>query len=145
MSPSQFHFLESEWPEIFKTALKVEELAISDPRTACFYGRRALEQAISWLFKHDPALTLPYQDHLAALIHEPSFQRLVGPAIFSKARLIKDLGNLAVHSQRPVRQHDSLTIVKELFHIMFWLTRTYTKVSRIYWKCFLLNSRVRNQ
>ncbi|MGE5218593.1 MAG: DEAD/DEAH box helicase family protein, partial [Chloroflexota bacterium] len=108
-------------------AAKAESLAYPDPRSACFYTRRALELAVHWLFKHDATLKLPYQDHLSALVHEPTFRRTVGPAIFAKIKVIKDLGNLAVHSHRLVRQLDALAATKELFHFMFWLARTYAR------------------
>jgi type I restriction enzyme R subunit len=89
-----------------------------------------LELAVSWLYKHDSGLRLPYQDHLSALIHEPTFRQTVGDAVFNKARVIKDLGNLAVHSQRPVRQFDALTATKELFHVCYWLARTYSTAAK---------------
>ena len=54
-------------------------------------------------------------------------ERSVGPAIFAKIKVVKDLGNLAVHSHKPVRQFDALTATKELFHFMFWLARTYAR------------------
>src|SRR5207247_675765 len=60
-------------------------------------------------------------------IHEPSFRQLVGPAVFAKARVLKELGNLAVHSNKPVRQLDSITATRELFHFCFWLARTYAR------------------
>lgn len=72
----------------------------------------------------------PYQDHLAALIHEPSFQRTAGPAIVTKARLIKDLGNLAVHETKPVRASDALSATRELFHVGYWLARSYGRTAR---------------
>jgi type I restriction enzyme R subunit len=101
---THFSFLQAEWPAIFEAATKAEAAAHPDPRTACFYSRRALELAIAWLFKHDSSLKLPYQDNLSALIHEPTFKALVGELIFSKARVITKLGNQAVHSHRPIRQ-----------------------------------------
>ena len=67
---------------------------------------------------------LPYQEHLSALIYEPSFRVLVGEPVFAKARMLKDLGNLAVHSHKPIRQFDALTATRELFHVCFWLART---------------------
>jgi type I restriction enzyme R subunit len=99
MSP--FTFLQREWPTVFDAASKAEVAVYSDPRTACFYARRALELAVSWAFKHDPGLRLPYQDNLSALIHEPTFKQTAGEAVFSKARVIVTLGNRAVHSDRP--------------------------------------------
>ena len=122
---SNFHFLAAEWPEVLEPATKAEGLAYSDPRAACFYIRRALELAVAWLYKHDAALRLPYQDSLNALIHEPSFRQSVGSAVFTKAKLIKDLGNYAVHSHKPVRQYDALCSVKEFFHVAYWLAHTY--------------------
>ena len=112
-------------------ASKAESLAYPNARTACFYTRRSLELAVHWLYKHDASLKLPYQDHLSALIHEPTFRQTVGPAVFSKARLIRDLGNLAVHSHKPVREFDALTAVRELFHVLFWLARTYARSAKL--------------
>jgi len=124
---SNFQFIQNEWREIYDGASRAESLVMSDARAACFYARRALEQAVAWLYKHDSSLRLPYQDHLSALIHEPTFRAATGPAVFAKARVIKELGNLAVHSNKPVRQFDALAAVKELFHFTFWLARTYAR------------------
>jgi type I restriction enzyme R subunit len=130
MSPSNFQLVEQEWPELYAAARRAETLVYPDARAACFYARRALEQAVDWMYKHDASLKLPYQDHLAALIHEPTFRGLVGDTIFTKARLIKDVGNLAVHSNKAIRQLDALRTVQELFHVLFWLARTYARGAR---------------
>ena len=127
---SQFAFLEREWPAVFDAAARVEASVHADPRTACFYARRALELAVSWAYKHDAALNLPYQDNLSALIHEPSFKQASGEAVFSKARVINTLGNRAVHSHRPVPEADALAAVKELFHVAYWFARTYGRAAR---------------
>ncbi|ACB76285.1 DEAD/DEAH box helicase family protein [Opitutus terrae] len=127
---SQFSFLQSEWPEVFEAAAKAEALALVDPRTACFYARRALEIGVTWLYTNDDALKLPYQQNLSALIHEPTFKTAAGPAVFNKAVLITRYGNQAVHSHRAVKAFDALTTVRELFHICFWLTRTYARGAR---------------
>ena len=73
---------------------------------------------------------MPSQDHLAALIHEPSFQQAAGPAIITKAQLIKDLGNLAVHGNKPLRASDAVSATRELFHIGYWLARHYGRAAR---------------
>ena len=127
---SNFTFLQQEWFTIYESATKAESLVNSDARAACFYSRRALELTMSWLYKYEPALKLPYQDHLSALIHEPSFRKLAGDAVFTKAKLIKDLGNVAVHSTRKVTQDDALRAAGELFHVSYWLARTYGQKTR---------------
>ena len=122
---SNFHFLAVEWPEVLEPAAKAESLAYSHPRAACFYSRRALEMAVAWLYKHDAALRLPYQDSLNALLHEPTFRNTAGEEIFLKAKIIKDLGNHAVHSKRPIFEQDSFIAVREFFHIAYWVAHTY--------------------
>jgi type I restriction enzyme R subunit len=127
---SQFSFLRSEWSAVFDAASRAEGAVHAHPRTACFYARRALELAVNWAYKHDAALKLPYQDSVSALIHEPSFKQTAGEAVFSKARVINTLGNRAVHSHRAVPEADALAAVRELFHVSYWLARTYGRLNR---------------
>lgn len=127
---THFIFLKTEWPAIYEASVKAEAAVHSDPRTASFYARRALELAVAWLYKHDSSLRLPYQDNLSALLHEPTFKTLVGEAIFSKARIITRLGNQAVHSPKPIQQFDALTAIRELFHVGYWLAHTYGREAR---------------
>jgi type I restriction enzyme R subunit len=122
-----FAFLQAEWPDVFESAHKAEGAVYPDPRTACFYARRTLELAVAWMYKHDSALRLPYQENLSALIHEPTFKTTAGEAVFSKVRLINTLGNQAVHSHRPIQPSDAVTAVRELFHFAYWLARSYAR------------------
>ena len=55
----QFAFLQGEWPAVHDAAARAEAAAHADPRTACFYARRALGLAVDWACKHDAALKLP--------------------------------------------------------------------------------------
>jgi len=123
---SQFAFLQPEWPDVHEAAAKAEAMAIPDPRTACFQARRALELLVHWLYKYEGKLTLPYDDNLSALLHEPSFKQLVGETVFAKARVIVTLGNRAVHN-RPVAPADGATAAKELFHVGYWIAHTYAR------------------
>src|SRR5271166_2858222 len=127
---SQFSFLQREWSAVFDAATRAEVAVHSDPRTACFYARRALELAVAWAYKHDGTLQLPYQDNLSALIHEPSFKQTAGEAVFSKARVINTLGNRAVHGHRAIPPDDAFVAVRELFHVTYWLARTYGRLER---------------
>ncbi|WP_448510348.1 DEAD/DEAH box helicase family protein [Immundisolibacter sp.] len=127
---SQFAFLQHEWAAVFDAAARAETAVHADPRTACFYARRALELAVSWAYKHDATLKLPYQDNLSALIHEPSFKQAAGEAVFSKARVINTLGNRAVHGHRAIPPDDAMVAMRELFHVAYWLARTYGRAAR---------------
>ena len=124
---SQFAFLKAEFPSVFEHAGKAESLTLSDPRGACFYARLALETAVVWMYEHDGTLRLPYDKALSSLIHEPTFRTLVGGALVTKARLIKDFGNRAVHDTRPISENTAIVALRELFHFAYWLVRTYAK------------------
>lgn len=127
---SNFEFLNAEWQDIHEAASKAESAAIPDPRTSCFYARRTLELAARWAYKFDRALKLPYQDHLSALIHEPTFKHTAGDAVFNKAKLINKRGNDAVHSHRVVQEADAVSTVEELFHFCYWFARLYGRRNR---------------
>ena len=112
------------------SAIKAESKVLADPRTACFYARRTLELAVSWAFKFDSGLKLPYQDNISALIHEPTFKQTAGDAVFNKAKVIVTLGNRAVHNHRPIPESDSLVALRELFHVCYWLAHTFGRRER---------------
>lgn len=124
---SNFSSVIAEFPEVLESARRAETLALSDPTGSCFYARRALELAVNWVYANDSSIELPYGNELSSLIHEPTFIAAAGGPVFEKCRVIKDLGNRAVHSPRSVPTSDSIAAVKELFHVCYWLARTYAK------------------
>jgi type I restriction enzyme R subunit len=124
---SNFQFLQQKWPVLFDSAQRTESAVNPDARTACFYARRTLEQTIVWMYQNDRSLKMPYDDRLSALVGEPTFQSTVRPEVLAKARFIKEIGNLAVHSGKPIRQWDALNACKELWHFCYWFARTYTR------------------
>lgn len=123
---SQFSFLEAEFPALFENARKAEKAALSDPRGACFWARLTLETAIKWLYASEPSLRRVYSDNLAAMLAEPSLAALTGPLIVTKAHFIRDLGNRAAHdSRKPIPEGAAIGALRELFHICYWIARTY--------------------
>lgn len=126
--PSNFSFLKATHRELAVEAIKAERNVVTDPRAACFYARRALEMAVHWLYDADCAFVRPYRDDMSAMLFEPSFKVAVGPRIQTKMHLIRKQGNMAVHERRKaVTADEALVAVRELFHVMYWVARTYTR------------------
>nr|WP_298378482.1 DEAD/DEAH box helicase family protein [uncultured Halomonas sp.] len=123
---TNFSFVSTIFSGLVEAAIYAESHIFNDPRAACFHARFALESAVHWLYQHDAELRTPYDRNLGALLHEPSFQNLLPEAVFQKARVILKMGNQAVHQPRPVSEADAKQVVKELHHVCYWLTRTYT-------------------
>lgn len=124
---SNFAFLRAEWPELLDEALRAERLAVADPRGSCFYARRTLELALGWLFDADATLKRPYKNDLSGKIHEPTLRNLVGTALQVKMNVIRKQGNRAVHEKTPVTDKDSVPVLRELFHVTYWIARHYTR------------------
>jgi type I restriction enzyme, R subunit len=123
--PSNFEFLKIGWPEVAREAIKAERSAAADPRTGCFYARRALEMGVQWMYDADGSLRRPYKSDLSAMLFEPSFQSVVDKRIRTKMDYIRRLGNTAAHDRRPIKREAAIGVVRELFHVLFWLARTY--------------------
>src|SRR6185437_4444443 len=121
---SNFAFLAAEFPAVHEAAIEAERQAGVSPTAAAFFAGKTVEVAVKWAFKNDPGLKLPYQDNIAALLHEPTFRRAAGDAVFAKAKYINSLRNRAVHEEKTIKPADAAGAVKELFHICFWFART---------------------
>lgn len=126
---SNFQFLLPEFRALHEPAAGAEQLVQSDPRAAVMRARHALEQVVLWLYDSDSSLRMPYDRQLNTLLTQPDFTRLVPPYVFDKMRLLQRQGNLAVHSARSVSRADAMGAARELFHVLFWLARTYTRAS----------------
>jgi type I restriction enzyme R subunit len=127
---SNFAFLAAEFPAVHEAAVEAERQAGVSPTAAAFFAGKAVEVAVKWAFRSDPNLKLPYQDNIAALLHEPSFRRAAGDAVFAKARYINTLRNRAVHEEKTISPGDATGAVKELFHVCFWFARTYARKAK---------------
>ena len=66
---SNFAFVQATLPALSADCLRAESYLASDPRSACFYGRRAAEELVAHLYEV-MGLALPYQDDLAARIND---------------------------------------------------------------------------
>lgn len=124
-SPGNFDFLRAGWPELWAEAAKAERMALADPRTSCFYARRALELAVHWLYKVDSDLHAPYKRDLSAMLFEPTFTRVVEKRVRTKMHVVRKQGNAAVHRRAPVKASASVATVRELFHVLYWLAHAY--------------------
>lgn len=127
---SNFAFLAAEFPAVHEAAVEAERQAGVSPTAAAFFAGKTVEVAVKWAFRSDPNLRLPYQDNISALLHEPSFKRAAGDAVFTKAKYINSLRNRAVHEERNIRPGDAAGAVKELFHVCYWFARTYGRKSK---------------
>ena len=123
---SNFAFIKAEWPAIHADCARAESYLSADPRSACFYSRRAAEVLVAHLYDV-MALSLPYQDDLSARVNDAGFKAKVGVGISQKLNLIRKVGNTAVHDTKPIRPDVALAVLRELHHVVVWAAFRYSK------------------
>ena len=124
---SNFDFLRAEWPGLFTEAVSAEREAFADPRISCFYARRTLELAVAWLYDADATLNRPYKDDISARLYEPTFRALVGNGMQMKCDIVRKQGNTAVHKATPIPTNAAVDVLRELFHVLYWVAKHYTR------------------
>lgn len=130
---SNFDFLDDEFKPIAQAAKQSEGFARYDPRSTCFYGRRTLELAVYWLYDHDEAFRMPYNEReatLAKLLKDYSFKNNVPQGIQERADFVRKLGNIAVHEKRAINPKESANLLLALYEVLAWLARTYRRDTR---------------
>ena len=123
---SNFGFMLAQWPALAQRARKAEQFAFIDPRTSMFYARHTAEHLVDWLYEAEPSIPMPYKPDLDALTSQPEFRAVVGPVIGNKLDAIRKMGNRAVHDKQDPSPLAARQAVSELFHVCYWLARTYT-------------------
>ena len=123
---SNFLFLQTEFPDLYAAARRVENYALSDPRAACFSARFALESAVEWIFDFDQTLPQPFES-LNDNLHELRRLNAMPAAVWQKARLLQRLGNQAAHGGVAATPGEAKAVASELFQVMFWLARSYAQ------------------
>lgn len=124
-SAAQFAFL-APFAFMADHVAMAERQALPDPRGAAVHARLAVEAMVRWLYDHDSALRVPYDDHLAALTAEPSFLKLAGTMIRTKIDLVRKIGNRAAHPGQ-FAPSQAVSSLRELFHIGLWFATRYSQ------------------
>ena len=107
-----FDFTKVTLPSVHPDCARAESYLSSDPRSACFYNRRAVEGLVSHLYDV-LALPLPYEQDLAALINDAAFKAQARNGINQKLNLIRRAANAAVHDNKQLAP-DDLIVLEEM-------------------------------
>jgi len=122
---SNFTFIQSLWPELFKNAREAEKFAHAAPVTSAFYSRLTLEMAVNWLYENDYYLEEPYNKSLSSLMTQPSFRSLIPSDIYNDLNYIRKTGNNAVHGKK-ISRSTSYPALNFLFRFLVWFANKYS-------------------
>lgn len=123
---SNFTFLQQEFPKIYSEAINAEKHTFREPRYSALLSRSTMEKAITWLYRNDPDLALPYDTKLGALLHHQDFKDILKPSMHRELDVIRLSGNNAAHGKK-VNQYQALQSLKNLFRFLSFLSVYYSE------------------
>ncbi|MEV2423423.1 DEAD/DEAH box helicase family protein [Paenibacillus larvae] len=109
------------------SAVEAEKSLLVSPATCAILARRALELAIKWVYTFDNELTIPYQDNISSLIHEPTFRQIIDPQLFPLMKYIIKLGNTAVHTNASIARDEAVLSLRNLHEVVRWIDYCYAE------------------
>ncbi|WP_417374398.1 DEAD/DEAH box helicase family protein [Glutamicibacter protophormiae] len=124
-SVGNFDFVRRTLPSLHDDCARAESYLSSDPRSACFYSRRVVENLVRYLYDL-LTLPVPYRDDLAARISDPAFRAQVPTGIAHKLTAIRRIANTAVHDTHQVSPDVSLAVVREMFAVVVWASYNHS-------------------
>ncbi|MGB3926454.1 MAG: DEAD/DEAH box helicase family protein [Caldicoprobacterales bacterium] len=126
---TNFDFLKSkpQYKSFAECAIEAEKSLIVSPATCAILTRRALELAVKWVYSFDEELTVPYQDNLSSLIHEPTFRQIIEPKLFPLLKYIVKLGNTAVHTNTMIKRDEAVLALRNLHEFIRWIDYCYSE------------------
>ncbi len=124
--PSNFQFLQSNFPRLYREAIECEKLCFTSPKASVILARSVLENGVNWLYENDADLELPYDTSLGRLIHEQCFKEIIRPTLFREIELIRRNGNNGAHGKL-VKQDVSLATLKCLFSFLSFVAVYYAE------------------
>lgn len=117
----------SEYASFAEQAVEAEKSIAISPATCAILSRRALELAVRFVFSYDAELSLPYQDNVSSLIHEPTFRNIIEPRLFPMLKYTIHLGNVAVHTNNNIKRDEAIIALRDLFEFCDWIDYSYSK------------------
>lgn len=121
---SNFLFLHSDWPDIYRSAEKAERLCFAEPSLSAMQSRISLELAVHWMFENDPGLRMPFDTSLASLMNDWDFSNRLSEKIRESLHLVRKIGNFAAHG-REIAQNQAKQSLLILYDFLRFFSSTY--------------------
>lgn len=118
---------ESQFDSFSGVAVAAEKILPIDASTAVLNCRRAMEFAVKWMYSVDRKLVMPWDNKLAVLIHNSSFQDFVDePDLIKRMDFIRKAGNNAAHRPAAITEDMAVLCLEDLFYFLDFVACCYS-------------------
>ncbi|MEJ8756794.1 type I restriction-modification system endonuclease [Pontibacter sp. H259] len=128
MTPSNFNFLEEEFPILFNIGQSAEFYLHQDPVASLFKIRLFAERMTEKLFE-EHALDFPYENSQHNRLKTLEFEKVLPANIKDLFFHIKDKGNVAVHQNKGTAE-DAKHSLFLAFKLSKWFYETYSSLNQ---------------
>ncbi len=124
---TNFDFLtrDKQFESFASVAVAAEKTLPIDSATGVMNCRRAMEQAIKWLYSVDGSLVMPWQDNLVSLMNAEEFRELVGTDLWRRLDFIRRMGNNASHTNRKITEEQAILCLENLHIFLDFVAYCY--------------------
>lgn len=124
---TNFDFLtrDKQFESFAGVAVAAEKTFSIDFATCVINCRRAMEQAVKWLYSVDGSLVMPWQDNLVSLMSTEEFRELVGIDLWRRMDFIRRMGNNASHTNRKISEEQALLCLENLHIFLDFVAYCY--------------------
>ncbi len=122
-----FDFLlnNEEYKSFSKPCIEAESMIATSTVATAFMARRALEQAVHWIYSHDSYLEAPYRATLSSLVWDDDFREIVDSELHSQMVLLIRWGNHAAHGGE-IKEREAILALHHLYQFVNFIDYCYS-------------------
>lgn len=142
-----FSFLlkNDEYESFSKPCIEAENMIATSTVATAFMARRALEQAVHWIYSHDSYLEAPYRATLSSLVWDDDFRDIVDSELHKQIVLLIRWGNHATHGGE-IKEREAILALHHLYQFVNFIDYCYSNefVERYFdEKCLPLSANIK--
>ena len=107
-----------------KACVDAENMLATSTVATAFMSRRALEQAVHWVYSHDSYLEAPYRATLSSLVWDEAFKDILDPELHSQLVLLIRWGNHAAHGGE-IKEREAVLALHHLYQFANFIDYCY--------------------
>ena len=124
---TNFDFLSStpNFTTFAEPAIAAEKIYSIDPAACAMTCRRAMENAVKWMYTVDSALSMPWDDKLVSLLSTEEFRDIVDDGLLTRLDYIRKVGNSAAHGGKKITNEQAMLCLQNLWVFMDFVAYCY--------------------
>ena len=124
---SNFDFLTANpgFISFAESAIAAEKIYSIDPAACVMTCRRAMENAVKWMYSVDSALAMPWDDKLVSLLSTEEFRDIIDDNLYRRLDFIRKVGNSAAHDTRKITKEQASLCLQNLWVFLDYIAYCY--------------------